>query len=94
MLCVVQSREITPKNSIEATTDLPKAEAVIINNVVESDYYSEVDEEYEKTAQKVRTVENWIILGIYAISFIGSLVIAVILVHMKSRKASGLMYLM
>lgn len=94
MLCVVHSSEIAANQS---AVDLIKVEAtkpVIKYNVVETDYYSDVDAEYEKEDKSIRTRENWIILGIYAISCIGSLVIIIILVHMKSRKASGLMHLM
>lgn len=94
-LCVlsfVRSNHIT---SIKSATALIKddAETTISYNVVETDYYSDVNEEYEKKTESIRILEKKIILGVYAISCIGSLVLVIILVHLKSRKASRLTHL-
>lgn len=93
LLCAVRSSRIASNSS---ATDLIKGDTqpAISYNVVETDYYSDFDEEYERKTETIRTMENWIILGICAISLIGSLVIIVVLVHMKSRRASRLMHLM
>lgn len=93
LLSVVCSTEI---KSNKSATDLIEGETkpTISYNVEETDYYSDVDYEYEKKIQTIRTIENWIILGIYAISCLGSIVIIVILMHLKARRSSGLKNLM
>lgn len=70
-----------------------ETETVIKSKLGESDYYSDVDEDYEQDIEKIRTVKKWITLGMIAFSFIGFVVLLIILIHLKSRKASRLMYL-
>lgn len=78
LLSFVQSREIKRSTSSESP------------NESERDYYSDIDEEYERKIENIRTVENWISLGVLAISLVISLLIIITLVHLKSRKESQL----
>lgn len=78
VLSSVQSQEILANNK---STESPQTE----------DYYSDVDLEFETN---IRSVENWMTTAIFAISLIGSVAFVIILIHLRSRKKSGLMYLM
>ena len=82
VLCNAQTTEHSRKN--KTTQAVEK---------IESDYYSDADIEYEQTLEEIRSAKNWIMLGVIAISFIGSIMILIVLVHFKSRKESRLMYL-
>lgn len=88
-ICVInsgQSREISIE--ISDTT-----ESTVINDA-ERDYYSEFDhDEYERQLEHLKYVKRWLILGAIAVSFIGSVLILIVLVHLKSKKTSRLMSL-
>lgn len=72
----------------------PENETSFERNSIESDYYSDIDEEYERKTETIRTFENWLSLCVLAISIIVSILIVIILLHIKSRKASQLMNLL
>lgn len=93
-MSAVQSSEIIPKQSNELEAHAIKTELLNNNKVVETDYYSDVNEESEAEIEEMGIKQKRIYLGIIAFSFIGSLVILIVLVHMKSRRVSGLKHLM
>lgn len=95
-MSAVQSTEIIPKqsNELEAQANKTKNDSLNSNKVAEIDYYSELNEESEEKIEEIRISQKRIYLGIIAFSFIGSLVILIVLVHMKSRRVSGLKHLM
>lgn len=84
-----QSRTLNNK-TIEASQAKHKNSESGSKNRLESDYYSEIDEEYETKIEDLRSVKNWILTGLAAVGFIGSLVIIIVLIHLKSRQISGL----
>lgn len=91
MINLVHSREIIEKTSSESPNE---NEADYDRNAIERDYYSDFDDEYERKTETIRTAENWISLFVLAFSLIVSILIVIILVHLKSRKESQLMSLM
>lgn len=94
-ICVLcaQSREIIKPSEPQQTKQLNETQTVV-KNKSERDYYSDIDEDqYLRKVDDLRSLKNWIVLGITAFSFIGCVVILIILIHLKSRKASRLMYL-
>lgn len=95
-MSAVQSTEIIPKqsNELEAQAIKTKNDSLNSNKVAEADYYSDSNEESEEKIEEIRMAQKRIYLGIIAFSFIGSLVILIVLVHIKSRRVSGLKHLM
>lgn len=59
----------------------------------EKNYYSDIDEEYEREVKSFRDLGSKIILGIIAFSFLASLVILIVVIHLRSRKVSQLKHL-
>lgn len=96
LLSSVQAREALISTSSETAQMklLNDTKAVVGSEIGEIDYYSDIDREFEKKTEAIRSVENWMTTAVIAISLIGSLVIIITLMHFRSRKISGLMYLL
>lgn len=92
VVCVLVAVQAVAMSSFD-TKDSGSENSIVENKIAEPDYYSDIDEEFEKKTEDIRTAENWIIMAVLAVSFIGSIVLVIILIHLKSRKASGLLYL-
>lgn len=97
-ICVVisaQARDFHTLNKtdevIETTQQSSKSGFI---NKAEKDYYSDLDEDYEKQIENIRSVKNWIMTGIAAVCLTGSLIILMTLIHWKSKQKSGLKHLM
>lgn len=61
---------------------------------LESDYYSDFDADYARRFQDVRTMRNWINLYIIAASMIVSLLLLIVIIHLRTKKKSGMISLM
>lgn len=75
------------QNSTEASEIEPTGQSV------ENEYYSDDVDEYELQVKSFRDTKSKIALAVVACSFLGSLVVIIVLIHRKSRKASQLMHL-
>jgi ribosome-binding protein aMBF1 (putative translation factor) len=90
-----ESRETRTLNTTsEAARKNQQRSESVLKKQAESDYYSDIDEDYKTKIEDVRSLKNWIMTGIAAISFIASLMILIVLIHIRSKKSSGLKYLM
>jgi hypothetical protein len=61
---------------------------------LESDYYSDFDADYARRFQDLRTTRNWINLYIIAVSMIVSLLLLIVIIHLRTKKKSGIISLM
>lgn len=95
VLNAVQTREISVTHKSSESTQVEESNKTesAVNSNAQSDYDSDIDSEYEETVKSLRSVRSKIILGTIAVSFLGLLVLIIVLVHFKSRKVSQLMSL-
>ena len=91
MISLVQSRQIIQKPVTEHSKE---SKSIYESNSIEGDYYSDVDDGYEKQVENIRTIGNWISVFVLAMSIIVSLVLVIVLLHLKSVKESQLTRLM
>lgn len=91
MISLVQSRQIIKK---PVTEPLKQNKSIYERNSIKEDYYSDVDGEYEIQVETIRTIGNWMSLLALAMSIIVSLVLVIVLLHLKSVKESQLTRLM
>lgn len=95
VLSALQSREISVTHKSSESThveELNKTESAVNSNA-QSDYNFDIDSEYEQKVKSLRSIKSKIILGTVAFSFLGLLVLIIVLIHFKSRKVSQLMSL-
>lgn len=93
LLSIVEAREKSVATEPTSTREKIGTETAERSQIQEKDYYSDVDEDYEQAIQDIRSMRNYVNTGVFAISFLVTLCIIIILVHMKSRKVSQLMHL-
>lgn len=87
LLNFAQSAEIETSSELPQTTDVLEIKS-------ETDYYADFNDDYAQRIQDVRSMRNWINLGIIAVSLISSLVLLIVIIHLRSKKESRMMSLM
>lgn len=75
------------------SNQLTKSSTVIKQQQPEDYYSDDADDGLSEEVKDIRTIENWICLGVLAISIIGSLILLIVIINLRSRKESNLMYL-
>lgn len=99
-ICNVQSKVTNTSGDSSAvvqTNQSNESESVIKNQREEKKDYTdgiEIRQQLRNNKVKsIRSVENWIALSCLALSLIGSLILLIVVMHMKARRESNLLYL-
>lgn len=93
MLVAVLSAEYAKEISVAQNKSTEASEIEPAEQIVENEYYSDDDDEYELKVKSFRDTKSKIVLAVVACSFLGSLMIIIVLIHRKSRKVSQLLHL-
>lgn len=89
LISIAQSKVTSASSDSSVQTNQSESETVI--KQPRRDYKDEA--QHNKKVKNIRSAENWIALTCLALSIIALLILFIIVVHLKSRQKSDLLYL-
>lgn len=89
LISIAQSKVTSASSDSSVQTNQSESETVI--KQPRRDYKDEA--QHNKKAKNIRSAENWIALTCLALTIIALLILFIIVIHLKSRQKSDLLYL-